>query len=129
MSMSAHELDSITLSGLAFYGYHGVFPEETKLGQRFILDVTMRLPLREAGRGDDLARTVNYAEAYGIIKRIVEGEPLKLLEALAERVAMELLQTYTIIHELTVRVTKPHPPFDAQLHGVTVEIQRKRANA
>jgi dihydroneopterin aldolase len=127
--MSAHELDSITLSGLAFYGYHGVFPEETKLGQRFILDVTMRLPLQEAGRGDDLTSTVNYAEAYEIVRRIVEGEPLKLLEALAERVAMELLQTYTIIHELTVRVTKPHPPFDAQLHGVTVEIQRKRANA
>jgi dihydroneopterin aldolase len=126
--MSAHELDSITLSGLAFYGYHGVFPEETKLGQRFILDVTMRLPLSAAGRGDDLTRTVNYAEAYEVIKRVVEGEPLKLLEALAERVAMELLHTYTIIHELTVRVTKPHPPFDALLHGVAVEIQRKRAN-
>ncbi|KIL39430.1 hypothetical protein SD70_20165 [Gordoniibacillus kamchatkensis] len=120
-------MDTITLSGMAFYGYHGVFPEETKLGQRFVLDVALRLPLEQAGRSDDLTLTINYAEAYELIKRIVEGEPYKLIEALAERVAMELMQTYTSIHELTVRVTKPHPPFDAQLHGVAVEIQRKRA--
>jgi dihydroneopterin aldolase len=125
--MSSENLDTITLSGMEFYAYHGVFPEETKLGQRFILDVAMRLPLEQAGRTDDLTQTINYAEAYELVKRIVEGEPLRLIEAVAERVAMELLRTYTSIHELTVRVTKPHPPFDAQLRGVSVEIQRKRA--
>jgi 2-amino-4-hydroxy-6-hydroxymethyldihydropteridine diphosphokinase/dihydroneopterin aldolase len=119
-------MDKITLAGMAFYGYHGVYPEENKLGQRYILDVELYMPLHEAGETDELDRTVNYAEAYAVIKRIVEGEPLKLIEALAERVAKELFRTYTIIHELTVRVTKPNPPFDVHFQGVTVHIHRKR---
>lgn len=119
-------MDKITLAGMAFYGYHGVFPEENRLGQRFILDVELHMPLQEAGATDELDRTINYAEAYAVIKRIVEGEPLKLIEALAERVAMELFRTYTSIHELTVRVTKPNPPFEVHFQGVTVHIHRKR---
>ncbi|MFC0216095.1 dihydroneopterin aldolase [Paenibacillus chartarius] len=127
MNEAAPQLDSIIMSGMLFYGYHGAFPEETRLGQRFMLDVTMRLPLEQAGRYDDLEQTINYADAYALIKGIVEGEPVKLLETLAERVAMELFHTYTRIHELTVRVTKLHPPFGGQLQGVSVEIHRKRA--
>lgn len=120
-------MDKIVLNGMEFFGYHGVIPEENKLGQRFYIDVEMALDLQEAGRKDDLSLTVNYAEAYGLVKEIAEGPPFRLIEALAEQVATVLLQTYTSIYEIAVRVTKPHPPFETHFDGVTVHIHRKRA--
>lgn len=112
---------------MQFYGYHGVFPEENKLGQRYQVDVELHLPLDKPGTTDSIEDTINYAEAYGLIKSIVEGETYRLIEALAERVASSLLQTYTSINEITVRVLKPHPPVAMFFDGVTVEIHRKRA--
>ncbi len=119
-------MDKITLERMQFYGYHGVYPEENKLGQRFYVDVTMYVDLRAAGQSDDLKETVNYAEVCGCIREIVEGKPHKLIEAVAEHIASKLLDTYTKINEITVKVTKPHPPVRLHLDGVVVEIHRKR---
>ncbi len=119
-------MDRIILKGMRFYGFHGVFPEENKLGQAFYVDLSLRLDLQEAGRKDDLALTVNYASVYNQTKLMVEGKPFKLIEALAEHIASTLLHTYTIVSEVQVSVTKPHPPFDVQFDGVTVDIHRKR---
>jgi dihydroneopterin aldolase len=119
-------MDKIILERMEFYGYHGVIAEENQLGQRFYIDLTAHLDLSAAGSSDDLQHTVNYAEIFYTIRDIVEGKPFKLIEALAERIASTLLDTYTIINELTVRVIKPHPPFDIHFAGVTVEIHRKR---
>ncbi|WP_079914945.1 dihydroneopterin aldolase [Paenibacillus sp. 32352] len=120
-------MDKIILNGMQFYGYHGVFPEENKLGQRYHVDVEMHMPLDKPGATDHLEDTINYAEAYELIKNIVEKRIFKLIEALAEQVASELLQTYTSINAITVRVRKPHPPVAMVFDGVTVEIHRKRA--
>jgi dihydroneopterin aldolase len=115
------------MNGMQFYGYHGVFPEENKLGQRYQVDVELYLPLDKPGASDSIDDTVNYAEAYGVIKTIVEQQVFKLIEALAEHIASQLLQTYTSINEITVRVLKPHPPVAMFFDGVKVEIHRKRA--
>jgi dihydroneopterin aldolase len=119
-------LDKIILSRMAFYGYHGVFPEENKLGQQFFVDAELSLSLELAGRTDELEHTVNYAEVYLTIQDIVEGKSFRLIEALAEKIASTLLQTYTSINEIKIRVIKPHPPFKVFFDGVTVEITRKR---
>lgn len=119
-------MDKMTLRGMQFFGYHGFLPEENVLGQRFGVELELRLDLEEAAANDDLTKTVNYAELYGRVKAIVEGPPSKLIEALARRIASDLLDTYTIINEVTVRVTKPHPPFEIHFDGVTVELVRKR---
>lgn len=121
-------IDKMRLSRMQFYGYHGVFPEENKLGQRFYVDLELSLDLSKAGQTDDLEQTVNYAEVYERVKRIVEGKPFRLIEALAENVASDVLHQYTSVNDVTVRVVKPHPPFDIHFDGVTVEINRKRAS-
>ncbi|KQX57768.1 MULTISPECIES: dihydroneopterin aldolase [unclassified Paenibacillus] len=121
-------MDKITLSRMQFFGNHGVFPEENKLGQRFYVDVEFMLPLDKPGKSDHLDDTVNYGEVFFKVKEVVEGRTYKLIEALAENIASELLHTYTSINEVTVRVIKPHPPFAVFFDGVTVEINRKRAN-
>jgi len=120
-------MDKIILSRMQFFGRHGVFAEENKLGQRFYVDVELHVPLERAGQADDLEATVNYADVFFRVKRLVEERIFRLIEALAENIASDLLHTYTSINEVTVRVIKPHPPFPVHFDGVTVEINRKRA--
>ncbi|SEU31260.1 dihydroneopterin aldolase [Paenibacillus sp. NFR01] len=119
-------MDKMKLHRMEYYGYHGVFEEERKLGQRFYVDLELELDLQEAGQNDDLERTVNYAEVHYLVKKIVETESFKLIEALGECIASRVLDTYTIINAVTVKVTKPHPPFDIHFQGVTVELRRTR---
>jgi hypothetical protein len=57
---------------MQFYGRHGVNPEEQTLGQRFEVDVELRLDTRPAALQDDLRLTINYAQVYKAVKRIVE---------------------------------------------------------
>ncbi|OXM14599.1 dihydroneopterin aldolase [Paenibacillus herberti] len=119
-------MDKMTLTGMRFFGFHGVFPEENRLGQQFRVDLILKLDLEQAARTDELEHSINYAELHALTKQIVEGPPIKLIEALAGRIATILLETYTGINELTVRVTKPNPPFEVFFEGVTVELVRKR---
>lgn len=119
-------MDKMMLSRMEFYGYHGVFPEENKLGQRFYADVELYYSMAKAGRNDDLQATVNYAEVYECVRKIVEEKTFKLIEALAENVASAVLEAFSLVEEITVRIIKPHPPFDIHFEGATVEIHRKR---
>jgi len=120
-------MDRMLLKRIVFYGYHGVYPEENRLGQKYIVDLDLRLDLSQAAQSDDVNDTVNYAEIHALVKEIVEGPPVKLIETLAEKIASAVLGTYTSIIEAGVSVTKPNPPFDITFDGVTVELRRKRA--
>jgi dihydroneopterin aldolase len=109
---------------MTFYGYHGVNPEERTLGQRFVVDLALSLDLRPAGESDDLAKTANYATIHGIVRRVVEGPPRSLLEALAERIAGAVLAEVggTAVR---VRVSKPWAPIKGGVIGnVAVEVER-----
>lgn len=121
-------MDKMMIKGMRFYGYHGVFPEENQLGQKYYVDVELNMDLEQAALTDDLNSTVNYAEIHALTKTIVEGPPFKLIEALTGHIASQVLEVYTMVNEVTVRVTKPNPPFDIHFDGVTVELRRKRDN-
>ncbi|MFX3624180.1 MAG: dihydroneopterin aldolase [Ectobacillus sp.] len=120
-------MDKISVHEMEFYGYHGVFPEENKLGQRFKVDLTVELDLRKAGASDELAHSVNYAELYNVCKRIVEGKPYKLIEAVAEKIAADILIQYPLIQRCTIKVIKPDPPIPGHYREVAVEIMRERS--
>jgi dihydroneopterin aldolase len=119
--------DEILLEGMRFYGYHGVHPEEQRLGQRFVVDVALAVSLQPAGERDDLAATVSYSAAYTEIRRVVEGEPHKLIEAVAEEIATALLALDARVQRVSVRVAKPEAPVKgAILDAVAVRITRWR---
>lgn len=119
--------DEILLEGMRFYGYHGVHPEEQRLGQRFAVDVALAVSLRRAGVDDDLEATVSYSAAYAEIRRVVEGEPRKLIEAVAEEIAAALLALDHRVQRVRVRVAKPEAPVKgAILDTVAVRITRWR---
>jgi dihydroneopterin aldolase len=119
-------MDRMMLKRMVFYGYHGVYPEENRLGQKYIVDLDLGLDLSRAAQSDDVADTINYADIHAVVKAIVEGAPVKLIETLTEKIASALLGTYTSIIKATVSVTKPNPPFDITFDGVTVELRRQR---
>ena len=119
-------IDKIHVNGMEFYGYHGVLREENKLGQRFRVDLTVELDLKNAGESDNLEHTANYASLYNCCKKIVEGKPYKLVEAVAEQIAKEILADFNIVHYCTVKMIKPDPPIPGHYKEVAVEIKRGR---
>ncbi|MBT2688740.1 dihydroneopterin aldolase [Bacillus sp. ISL-47] len=119
-------MDKIYVSQMEFYGYHGVFPEETRLGQRFVVDLIVETDLKKAGETDDLDDSINYGELYTVCKEVVEGKPYKLVEAVAEKLAGDLLERFPPISQLTVKVIKPDPPIPGHYKSVAVEITRGR---
>ena len=121
--------DEILLEGMRFYAFHGVNPEERSLGQRFTVDVTLAVDLRQAGQSDDLADTVSYSAVYKLVRRIVEGEPRELIEAVAETVAAEILAGFPPVARVTVTVRKPEVPMKgSMLDAAGVRIVRSRAD-
>ena len=119
-------MDKIFVNQMEFYGYHGVFPEETRLGQRFIVDLMVLIDLKKAGQSDELDYSVNYGELFQVCKEIVEGKPYKLVEAIAEKIAETVLKKFTLVSEATVKVIKPDPPIPGHYRSVAVEITRRR---
>ena len=121
------EDDRILLEGMIFFGYHGTRPEEQSLGQRFVVDVALHLDLRTAGMRDDLTATVDDSMVYQRARTIVEGPPLRLTEAVAERIAAAVLDEHPMVRAVEVRVRKPNVRLDdTVLAGSVVEIIRRR---
>ncbi len=115
--------DCITLTGLEVFAYHGVYDFEREQGQRFIIDAEVVVDLSPAAAGDELARTVNYAELAGAILEAVANDSVDLIETLAERVARVAL-SFAGVRQARVTVHKPDAPIDATFGDVSVTIER-----
>lgn len=118
-------MDKIVLKQMSFYAYHGVLPEENKLGQRFLVDVELRLDLRMAGQTDQLEHSIDYSKVFQAVQTTVEKSHYQLIEALAEHIA-DVLLTEFLVPEVLVRVIKPDPPIAGHYQSVHVEMVRTR---
>ncbi|MCH5585880.1 dihydroneopterin aldolase [Shimazuella sp. AN120528] len=118
-------MDKIILKQMSFYAYHGAFPEENKLGQRFMVDLELRLNLQPAGQTDQLKYSIDYGQVFQVVQKIVEGQQFRLIEALAESIANTLLTKFSV-PEVLVRVTKPDPPIPGHYESVGVEVVRSK---
>jgi dihydroneopterin aldolase len=118
-------VDKITLSGMLFYGTHGVYDEEARLGQRFEVDVELYFDTTRAASSDNIVDTIHYGKVYETVKRVVVERRYKLIEALATGICVELLRSFAL-DAVTVRVRKPHAPIQGVLSGVEVEIHRTK---
>ena len=118
-------MDYIHLRDMQFYGYHGVLEQENVLGQRFRASVSLAVNMEQAGKTDELDDTVSYVGVYDICKEVIEGEPFKLIEAVAETIAQRILTRYEgQIYGCRVEVIKPDPPIPGHYKEVAVEITR-----
>lgn len=118
-------LDEIVLTGLTVFGRHGVYDHERADGQEFTVDVTLRMPLQPAAASDDVRDTVHYGELAEKVAAIVAGEPVNLVETLAERIAVVALEDPRV-QSTTVTVHKPHAPIPLTFADVSVTVHRAR---
>jgi dihydroneopterin aldolase len=114
--------DLLVLEGMSFYGYHGETQAERTLGNRFFVDVEMRLDLAVAGRTDDIADTVDYSRAFSLVRAVVEDQQYSLIEAIAARIATSLLAEPGV-DSVKVRVGK-QPPIAGAIDRCSVIIER-----
>jgi dihydroneopterin aldolase len=118
-------LDEITITGIRAFGHHGVYPDEKRDGQEFVVDVELHLSTRRAAETDDVADTVHYGELAEAIAAIVSGEPVDLLETLASRIADAILAN-ELVQIAKVTVHKPSAPIAVPFGDVAVTVHRGR---
>lgn len=118
--------DKILMQNMMFYGFHGVFEYERDHGQRFYIDIDMKVNMQQAGQSDELADAVDYTQVYSEVKDIVENRRFKLLEALASTIAECILIKFSSVNEITVRIRKPGVPIPGQFDFVQIEVTRRQ---
>jgi dihydroneopterin aldolase len=117
--------DLISLRGLKARGRHGVYDFERAAGQDFVVDVVLELPLARAAASDDVSDTVHYGELAERLVEIVAGEPVNLIETLADRLAAACLADVRVA-AATVTVHKPQAPIPHEFADVAVTLRRTR---
>jgi dihydroneopterin aldolase len=117
--------DRIRLSGLKARGHHGVYDFERRDGQDFVVDVYLELDLARAAATDDVADTVHYGELAGALVDVISGEPVNLIETLADRLATVCLADARVA-AATVTVHKPQAPIPHEFADVAVVVRRAR---
>jgi len=118
--------DQIFLTGIAAFGYHGLFDHERQNGQDFFVDVALTVDLTTASKSDEISDTVNYAEITNLVVWHITTEPVNLIEKLAGRIADHILKDHAKVLGATVTVHKPQAPVDAVLKDIAVQVTRKR---
>ena len=117
-------MDRITIRGLEVFANHGVFPEEKKLGQKFLVDCILYLDLRPAGKCDDLTKSVNYGEVCGFITEFMQKNTFDLIETCAEGLAAEILNRFPPVRAIDLEVKKPWAPVGLPVEDVSVAVHR-----
>ncbi len=119
-SLRSYDSTEIGLTGLRVRGFHGVLPEERQQGQDFLIDVSLSVPTPES---DDLDKTVDYGALAARLADVVAGEPVDLIETLAQRLVAVCLAE-PLVQSAHVRVHKPEAPVGLPFDDVTVTMHR-----
>lgn len=117
-------MDKIKIKNLEVFANHGVFPEETRLGQKFLVNAVLYTDTREAGLKDDLTKSIHYGEVSRDITDFMQRNTYRLIESAAERLAMELLLKYSRLRRILLEIQKPWAPIGLPLESVSVEVER-----
>lgn len=122
--MTDWELDQIHIKNLEVFGKHGVFQEENRLGQKFVINATLYTSIREAGLKDDLTKSIHYGEVSHFMTRYMMEHTFQLIETAAEQMAGALLREFPAMEKITLEISKPWAPIGLPLESVSVEITR-----
>ncbi|MFE9654070.1 MULTISPECIES: dihydroneopterin aldolase [unclassified Micromonospora] len=117
--------DRIELTGLRAHGRHGVYDFERAQGQEFVVDAVLELDLAPAARSDEVTDTVHYGELAERLVAVITGEPVNLIETLADRLLAVCLAE-PLVAAATVTVHKPEAPIPHTFRDVAVTMRRTR---
>lgn len=114
-------MTTITLQGAEFFAYHGFYPEEQILGNKFIVDVEISFIAPGDNTDDNIDNTVDYEKVYHIMKNEMV-EPRKLIETVAQTIATRIKETYPFIESLKVSLKKLNPPLNGKVESSGIQI-------
>lgn len=113
----------IEIEGMEFFAYHGCYPEERAIGTRFIVNLAIQTNLEIASKTDKINDTLNYQEAYNLVKEEMKTTS-HLLEHVASRILDALYGKFTEIQTATVKISKMSPPMGGNIEKVSVTLTR-----
>lgn len=117
-------MDEIRIQELEIYANHGVFAEETRLGQKFFVNAVLYTDTKAAGKADDLKCSTNYGAVCQVIHEFLTQNTYKLLEAAAEQLAEKLLLAFPLVRALKLEIRKPSAPIPLPFGSVSVSVVR-----
>lgn len=122
-------MDQITIKNLEIFANHGVYEEENRLGQLFIVSAVLYVNTWRAGNKDDLDISVDYGSVCKVIADCMEKKTFHLIEAAAEYTAREILRAFPLVHRVELTINKPWAPIGLHLDTAGVTIHRGRHRA
>ena len=111
---------------MVFYGYHGHIAEESRLGQRFLIDIALSVDTTEAAATDDLAKTVDYTKIHSLCREHAEDRRYRLIETLAEKISQQILKEHPRVHQVEITIKKPSAPIAGVLDYVALQHTKTR---
>ena len=115
----------INVNEIPCYCSIGIAPEEKKMGQELIIDVTLEIDSTKASTSDSVADTVSYVDVYQAVQKTGKSKSFSLIEVFAEQTALELLKL-ALVNSVRVKVHKPHIPYKDFQGNVSVEVERRK---
>lgn len=116
-------MGKVSLEGMEFLAYHGVFPEEAILGNRFTIDLELETNFRTAMVADELAGTIDYGKLYQLVKTRIMGSRVKLLEHLGCGIIQDILIIYPDLMQITIKLKKHQPAVGGLVTFSSVTVQ------
>ena len=116
----------IRIKKATFYGYHGVMSEEQSVGGKFEADVDIYTNFSKAATDDSLNETIDYHKVYKVLYHLALEQKYYLIEAVANKIADELLIKFSAIEKIAVRVRKNNPPLGGVVDCVEVVVIKER---
>lgn len=120
------EAMKITLHEMPFYAYHGVFAQEQRVGNHFIVELTFWADIAESLHRDELEETISYADVYEVIKAEMTI-PSRLLEHVVGRISERLFATFPRMQRIALTLSKCNPPFPGEVHSAAVTLEACRS--
>ena len=118
-------LGKVSLEGLEFHAYHGVYAHERSSGNKFEVDILVDTRFSDSAFQDELSGTINYEDLYAIVKAEME-KPSKLLETVGHAIANQTLQSFKEAVSVEVKISKFNPPIGGVCKKASVVVNKKR---
>lgn len=120
------EAMKITLHEMRFYAYHGVFAQEQRVGNYFIVELSFWADIAESLHRDELEETISYADVYEVIKAEM-AIPSRLLEHVVGRISERLFATFPRMQRIALTLSKCNPPFPGEVYSAAVTLEACRS--
>ena len=119
-------MNKLIIQDLEIFAHHGVFEEEKKLGQKFVVSLEIWFEMSKAAADDKIESTLDYGELCQRVDVFLKSKSYDLIEAAALGLCEQILQEYPLVQRLKVYLKKPWAPIHMHLASVGVEVERSR---